>query len=93
MMLNLGLLLLTNYVKQSKGHSPKTVEEHEYMTSVPYAFVVRNWMYAMVCARLDITHVVRVHTKLHGKSREITLRSCDVALEISERYIEYFTLL
>ena len=30
------------------------------MSKVPYVQLVRSLMYAMVCARLDITHVVRV---------------------------------
>ena len=37
---------------------PKTEEEEEDMSRVPYASVVGNLMYAMVCTKLDITHAV-----------------------------------
>jgi len=33
---------------------PTTVEEHEYMTHVPYASVVDSLIYAMVCMRPDL---------------------------------------
>jgi hypothetical protein len=39
---------------------PKTQEEIEDMTHVPYASVVGSIMYAMVCTQLDIAHVVGV---------------------------------
>ena len=44
----------------SKELSPKTVEEREHMTLVPYASAVGSLMYAMVCTRPDIAHAVRV---------------------------------
>ena len=39
---------------------PKTQEEIEDMSKVPYSSVVGSLMYAMVCTQLDITHVVGV---------------------------------
>ena len=38
-------------------------EEREYMSKVPYSNVVGSLMYAMVCTRPDISHVVRVVNK------------------------------
>ena len=35
-----------------------TVEEHEYMTHVPYASTVGSLMYAMVCTRPDLSQAV-----------------------------------
>jgi hypothetical protein len=37
---------------------PKTQEEEEDMSRVPYASVVISLMYAMVCTRSDIAHEV-----------------------------------
>jgi hypothetical protein len=37
---------------------PKTREEEEDMSHVPYAIVVGSLMYAMVCTRPDIAHTV-----------------------------------
>jgi hypothetical protein len=49
---------------------PKTREEIEYMSCVPYESVVGILMYAMACTRLDISHVVgvlRTYMSTHGK--------------------------
>ena len=47
-------------VKLYVDQCPKTHEEEEDMYCVPYASVVGNLMYAMVCTRPDIAHVVGV---------------------------------
>ena len=39
---------LANHFKLSKEQSPKTVEERDHMTLVPYASAVGSFMYAMV---------------------------------------------
>ena len=39
---------------------PKTQEEGDKMSKVPYASAVGSLMYAMVCTRPDIAHVVGV---------------------------------
>ena len=45
-------------VNLSVDQCPKTREEEEDMSHVPYASVVGCLMYAMVCTRLDIAHAV-----------------------------------
>ena len=45
-------------VKLSTDQCPKTHEEEEDMSHVPYASVVGNLMYAMVCTRPYIAHAV-----------------------------------
>jgi hypothetical protein len=50
-------------VKLSSDQCPKTQEEEEDMSHVPYASVVGSLMYAMVCTRLDIAHAVGVLSK------------------------------
>ena len=39
---------------------PKTQEEIYYMSKVPYSSAVGSLMYAMVCTRPDIAHVMGV---------------------------------
>uniref|UniRef100_A0A3Q7EB23 Reverse transcriptase Ty1/copia-type domain-containing protein n=1 Tax=Solanum lycopersicum TaxID=4081 RepID=A0A3Q7EB23_SOLLC len=51
---------LGNHFKLSKEQSPKTTEERDHMTLVPYALAVGSLMYAMVCTRPDIEHAVGV---------------------------------
>ena len=51
---------LSSHLKLTKEMCPKTQEKKDEMTKVPYALVVGSSMYAMVCTRPDIAHVVRV---------------------------------
>ena len=46
---------------------PKTQEEEEDMSRVPYASVVGSLMYAMVYTRLGIAHVVGVLSRFMSK--------------------------
>ena len=45
-------------LSQSCYMCPKTLEEKEKMSRVPYANVVGSLIYAMMCTRLDICYVV-----------------------------------
>ena len=50
-------------LKLSMEMCPKTHEEIEYMSKVPYSSIVGCLMYAMVCTRPYITHAVGVVRK------------------------------
>ena len=54
---------LGSHFKLSKKQSPKTEEESDHMSKVPYASTISNLMYAIVCTRPDIAHVVGVASK------------------------------
>eukprot|EP00253_Pinus_taeda_P004652 PITA_04652 len=49
-----------SHFKLSKEMCPKTQEDMDYMSKVPYASAVGSLMYAMVCTRPDIAHAVGV---------------------------------
>jgi hypothetical protein len=49
---------------------PKTEEEEEDMSHVPYAIAVGSLMYAMVCIRPDIAHAVGVLRRYMSKPRK-----------------------
>jgi hypothetical protein len=51
---------LANHFKLTKEMFPKTQEDIEYMSRVPYSSAVDNLMYAKVCTRPDIAHAVGV---------------------------------
>jgi hypothetical protein len=51
---------LASHFKLTKEMCPKTQEEIEYMSRVPYSLAVGSLMYAMVCTRPDIAHAVGV---------------------------------
>jgi hypothetical protein len=54
-------------VKLSADHCPKTHEEEEDMSRVPYASAAGSLMYAMVCTRPDIAHAVGVLSRYMSK--------------------------
>jgi len=49
---------LTSHFKLVATMSPKPVEEHEYMSHVPYASKMYSLMYAMVCIRSHFSQVL-----------------------------------
>ena len=55
--------LLAGHFKLSVQSCPTTDEERRHMAQVPYANAVGCLMYAMICTRPDITHVVSVVSK------------------------------
>jgi len=49
---------LTHHFKLKANISATSVEEHEYMTHVPYASAVCSLLYAMVCTRPYLSQAV-----------------------------------
>ena len=58
---------LDSHLKLSKKQSPKTKEERDHMSKVPYALAIGSLMYAMVCTRPDIAHAVRVVSRFMSR--------------------------
>jgi hypothetical protein len=54
-------------VNLSADQCPKTQEEEEDMSHVPYASAVGSLMYVMVCTRPDIAHAVGVLSRYLSK--------------------------
>jgi len=61
---------LASHFKLSKGMCPKTQEDMDYMSKVPYASVVGSLMYAMFCTRPNISHVVGVVIRYMNNPRK-----------------------
>ena len=61
--------LLGSYFRLSKEQSPKTKEERDHISKVPYASAIGSLMYAMVCTRPDIAHAVRVVRRYMSRPR------------------------
>ena len=55
-----GSLPFRHGIHLSKEQSPKTPEQKERMSRIPYASAVGSLMYAMLCTRPDICYVVGV---------------------------------
>ena len=60
---------LLGHLKLTKEMCPKTQEEEDKMSTVPYASAIGSLMYAMVCTRLDISHVVGVISRYMSHPR------------------------
>ncbi|RVW83885.1 Retrovirus-related Pol polyprotein from transposon TNT 1-94 [Vitis vinifera] len=58
---------LGSHFKLSKEQSPKTEEERDHMSKVPYASTIGSLMYAMVCTRPDIAHAVGVVSRFMSR--------------------------
>ena len=53
-----GLIPLQQGVVLSKKDCPKTKEQREYMSKVPYVSAIGSIMYDMLCTRLDVAHAL-----------------------------------
>ena len=60
---------LPSHLKLTKEMYPKTHEEEDKMSMVPYASAIGSLMYAMVCTRENIAHVVGVVSMYMSHSR------------------------
>ena len=60
---------LPNHLKLTKEMCPKTQEEEDKISKVPYASTIGSLMYAMVCTRPDIAHVVGVISRYMSHPR------------------------
>ena len=62
---------LANHFRLSTNQCPKTNDEVKDMSKVPYASAVGCLMYAMVCTRPDLAHVVSVVSKFLSNPRRM----------------------
>ena len=59
--------LLGIHFKLSKEQSPKTEEERDHMSKVPYASAIGSLMYVMVCTRPNIAHVMGIVSRFMSR--------------------------
>ena len=58
-----GLIPMSHGVSLSKKISPKTSEEKERMSKIPYASAIGSIMYTMLCTRPDVAHSLSVTSR------------------------------
>ena len=63
-------------VRVSIEQCPKTQEEEEDMSRVPYASAVSSLMYATVCTRLDIAHAAGALSRFMSKPGKTHGNNC-----------------
>ena len=65
-----GTLPFRHGVHLSKEQSPKTLEQKERMSRIPFASAVGSHMYAMLCTRPDICYTVRIVSRYQSDPEE-----------------------
>ena len=65
-----GTLPFRHGVHLSKEKSPKTVEQKEHMSRIPFASAVGSLMYAMLCTISDIYYAVGIVSQYQSDPRE-----------------------
>ena len=62
--------LLAPHFKLSARMSPKTIDDREYMSHIPYTSAVGSLMYAMLCTRLDLSQAMSMLLRyMHDPSK------------------------
>lgn len=79
---------LGSHFRLNKDQSPKSIEEHDYMSKVPYALDIGLLMYAIVCTRLDIAHAVGVVSRYMCNPGKKKLGSSEVDSEVLKRLLK-----
>ena len=62
---------LAAHFKLSSKECPRTEEEVEHMSCIPYSSAVGSLMYAMVCTRPDLSHAVSVVSRFMSKPGKV----------------------
>ena len=65
-----GTLPFRHGVHLSKEQSPKTLEQKECMSRIPFASAVGSLMYAMLCTRPDICYAVGIVSRYQSDPGE-----------------------
>ena len=58
-----GLLPMSHGVSLSKDMCPKTKDERDSMSWIPYASAVRSIMYTMICTRPDVSYALSIYSR------------------------------
>ena len=65
-----GYLPIGHGIHLSKKMSPKTPEERNRMSSIPYASAVGSIMYAMLCTRPDVAYALGIVSRFQADPGE-----------------------
>ena len=65
-----GFLPMSHGVHLSKDMSPRTQEEKEHMSRIPYAFAIGSIMYVMLCTRSDVSHALSITSRYQANPGE-----------------------
>ena len=65
-----GLMPMSHGIHLSKKQAPKTPEERDRMSKIPYASAIGSIMYGMICTRPDVAHALSVTSRYQSNPGE-----------------------
>ena len=80
-----GYLPISQGIHLSKKMSPKTTEERNRMSSIPYASAVGSIIYAMLCTRPDVAYVLGIISIFQADPQRESLESCKKYTQVLEK--------
>ncbi|CAA0829982.1 Unknown protein, partial [Striga hermonthica] len=85
-----GYIPMSHGVSLSKMMSPKTPEERERMSHIPYASAIGSIMYAMLCTRPDVAHALSVTSRYQSNPGEEHWKAVKMILKYLRRTKDIF---
>ncbi|XP_068331383.1 secreted RxLR effector protein 161-like [Pyrus communis] len=76
--------------KKTKSMGPKTPEEIQQMSVVPYASAIGSLMYAMICTRPDIAYAVSITSRYQSNPRSEYWAAVKIVLKYLRRTKDMF---
>ena len=65
-----GFVPMSHGIMISDDYNPKTLDEKDHMSRIPYASAIRSIMYAMICTRPDVSYVLSMTSRFHSNPGE-----------------------
>ncbi|KAL0440432.1 UNVERIFIED_CONTAM: Retrovirus-related Pol polyprotein from transposon TNT 1-94 [Sesamum latifolium] len=79
-----GFLPMRHGIKLSKKQSPKTDEELNRMSGIPYALAVGSIQYAIQCTRPNIAYTLSVTSRYQECAGEAQWKAVKTILKVPE---------
>ena len=87
-----GYLPIGHGIQLSKKISPKTPEERNRMSSIPYASAVGSIMYAMLCTRPDVAYALGIVSRFQADLREDHQKAVEKILKYLRKTRDIFLI-
>ncbi|KAL8148289.1 hypothetical protein AgCh_005603 [Apium graveolens] len=85
-----GLIPMSHGVSLSKKMSPKTPEEKERMSKIPYTSAIGSIMYVMLCTRSDVAYSISVMSRYQSNPGEVHWKAVKNILKYLRRTQDIF---
>ena len=66
----MGFIPMSHGISISGDNCPKTLDEKDCMSKIPYASTIRSIMYAMICTRPDVSYALSMTSRFQSNPGE-----------------------